>query len=119
YQVVRLAATRLECGHTILPQHASSCPQSSLAFDQIMKDAGVPHDCYLNVFADTDQIQMIIADERIRGASLTGSEGAGAAVASGAGRHLKKSILELGGSDPFVVLDSTDLDATVTAAVKG
>lgn len=119
YQVVRLAAPNLVAGNTIILKHASNCPQSALAFDQIMKDAGVPHDCYLNVFADNDQIQMIIADERIRGASLTGSEGAGAAVASGAGRHLKKSILELGGSDPFVVLDSTDLDATVTAAVKG
>src|SRR5699024_6819484 len=89
--VVRLAAPNLVAGNTIILKHASNCPQSALAFAQIMKDAGLPHDCYLNVFADNDQIQMIIGDERIRGASLTGSEGAGAAVASGAGRHLMKS----------------------------
>ncbi|WP_152347523.1 NAD-dependent succinate-semialdehyde dehydrogenase [Brevibacterium sp. CFH 10365] len=119
YQVARLAAPNLVAGNTIILKHASNCPQSALAFEQVMNDAQLPSDCYRNVFADNDQIQTIIADERVRGASLTGSEGAGAAVASGAGNNLKKSILELGGSDPFVVLDSADLDATVTAAVKG
>jgi succinate-semialdehyde dehydrogenase/glutarate-semialdehyde dehydrogenase len=119
YQVVRLAAPNLVAGNTIILKHASNCPQSALAFEQVMNDAQLPRDCYRNVFAGNDQIQTIIADERVRGASLTGSEGAGAAVASGAGSHLKKSILELGGSDPFVVLDSSDMDATVTAAVKG
>ncbi|MGC2942207.1 MULTISPECIES: NAD-dependent succinate-semialdehyde dehydrogenase [unclassified Brevibacterium] len=119
YQVVRLAAPNLVAGNTIILKHASNCPQSALAFEQIMHDARLPRDCYRNVFADNDQIQTIIADERVRGASLTGSEGAGAAVASGAGSNLKKSILELGGSDPFIVLDSADLDSAVDAAVAG
>ncbi len=82
-------------------------------------DAGVPDGCYQNVFATSDQIQTIIADERVRGASLTGSEPAGAAIAAGAGEHLKKAILELGGSDPFIVLDSDDIEATASAAVAG
>lgn len=119
YQVVRLAAPNLVAGNTIIIKHASNCPQSALAFAELMNDAGLPRDCYINVFADNDQIQTIIGDERIRGASLTGSEGAGSAVAGGAGKHLKKSILELGGSDPFIVLDADDMEATVAAAVAG
>lgn len=119
YQVTRLAAPNLAAGNTIILKHASNTPQSALAFEQIMTDAQLPQDCYRNVFADNDQIQTIIADERIRGASLTGSEGAGSAVAGGAGTNLKKSILELGGSDPFIVLDADDLDAAVEAAAAG
>lgn len=119
YQVVRLAAPNLVVGNTIILKHASNCPQSALAFAELIEEAGLPVGCYQNVFANKDQIQQIITDERVRGASLTGSEGAGSAVASGAGKHLKKSILELGGSDPFIVLDSQDLDATVSAAVAG
>lgn len=119
YQVTRLAAPNLAAGNTIILKHASNTPQSALAFEQLMADAGLPRDCYRNVFADNDQIQTMIADERIRGASLTGSEAAGSAVAGGAGSNLKKSILELGGSDPFIVLDAQDLDATVDAAVAG
>ncbi|MDN5634983.1 MAG: NAD-dependent succinate-semialdehyde dehydrogenase [Brevibacterium sp.] len=119
YQVVRLAAPNLVAGNTVILKHASNCPQSALALEMIMRDANLPRDCYRNVFADNDQIQTIIADERVRGASLTGSEGAGSAVAAGAGEHLKKSILELGGSDPFIVLDADDLDSAVSAAVAG
>ncbi|GAA1933173.1 NAD-dependent succinate-semialdehyde dehydrogenase [Brevibacterium antiquum] len=119
YQVTRLAAPNLAAGNTIILKHASNTPQSALAFEQIMSDALLPKDCYRNVFADNDQIQTMIADERIRGASLTGSEAAGSAVAGGAGTNLKKSILELGGSDPFIVLDAQDLEATVSAAVAG
>ncbi|MFP3394944.1 aldehyde dehydrogenase family protein [Brevibacterium sp. H602] len=92
-------------------------PKTALHVGQVMNDALLPSDCYRNVLSDNDQIQMITADERVRRASLTGSEGVGAAVA--AGHSLKESVLELGGSDPFIVLDSADPDATVTAAVEG
>ena len=119
YQVVRLAAPNLIAGNTILLKHASNCPQSALAFAQLMADAGLPEGCYINLFADNDQIQTIIADERVAGASLTGSEAAGSAVASGAGENLTKVILELGGSDPFIVLDSDDMETTVSTAVGG
>ncbi|SMY12066.1 NAD-dependent succinate-semialdehyde dehydrogenase [Brevibacterium jeotgali] len=119
YQVVRLAAPNLIAGNTILLKHAPNCPQSAVAFAALMSDAGLPDDCYINLFADTDQIQTIIADERVAGASLTGSEAAGSAVAAGAGENLTKVILELGGSDPFIVLDSDDLDETVSTAVAG
>lgn len=119
YQVTRLAAPNLAAGNTIILKHASNTPQSALAFEQLMSDASLPQNCYRNVFADNDQIQTMIADERVRGASLTGSEAAGAAVAGGAGENLKKSILELGGSDPFIVLDAQNLEATVSAAAAG
>ena len=119
YQVVRLAAPNLVLGNTIILKHASNCPQSALAVEELFTEAGLPQGCYHNVFADKDQVQRIVSSEKVRGASLTGSERAGSAVAAGAGKHLKKFILELGGSDPFIVLDSDDLEATVDAAVAG
>jgi succinate-semialdehyde dehydrogenase/glutarate-semialdehyde dehydrogenase len=85
--------------------------------EQIFADAGLPADAYVNLFVTNDQAATIIGDERVRGVSLTGSERAGAAVAEVAGRHLKKVVLELGGSDPFLLLSTNDLDAAVTAAV--
>ena len=119
YQVARFAAPNLVLGNTILLKHAGSCPQSALAIEKIFHDAGLPEGAYTNLFLDNDQVAEIIADPRVQGVSLTGSERAGAAVAEVAGRNLKKYVLELGGSDPFIVLDSDDLDATVKAAVGG
>jgi succinate-semialdehyde dehydrogenase/glutarate-semialdehyde dehydrogenase len=85
--------------------------------EQIFHDAGVPEDAYINIYATNEQVETIIADPRVRGVSLTGSERAGAAVAEIAGRHLKKVVLELGGSDPFIVLGTQDMDSVVEQAV--
>lgn len=119
YQVARFAAPNLMLGNTIVLKHASQCPESALAIQQIFIDAGLPEDAYINIFASTDQIADMVADARIAGVSVTGSEGAGAAVAEVAGKNLKKVVLELGGSDAFVVLDAADLGPVVEAAVTG
>lgn len=119
YQVARFAAPNLMLGNTMLLKHAANCPQAALAMQQIFDDAGLPIGCYTNVFATHAQISMIIADPRVQGISLTGSEAAGAIVAEQAGRNLKKVVLELGGSDPFIVLDDVNLENTVKAAVGG
>ncbi|KDA07103.1 succinate-semialdehyde dehydrogenase [Microbacterium sp. CH12i] len=117
YQIVRFAAPNLIVGNTILLKPAPQCPESSSAIEAIYRDAGFPEGAYVSVLATNDQIAGIIADRRVQGISLTGSERAGAAVAEIAGRNLKKVALELGGSDPFIVLSSDDLDATVQAGV--
>ncbi|HWU32210.1 MAG TPA: aldehyde dehydrogenase family protein, partial [Marmoricola sp.] len=117
YQVARFAAPNLATGNTIVLKHAPQCPRSAALQAQIFVDAGFPAGAYVNVYATNEQIADVIADPRIQGVSLTGSERAGAAVAEIAGRNLKKCVLELGGSDPFIVLSSDDLDATVEAAV--
>jgi succinate-semialdehyde dehydrogenase/glutarate-semialdehyde dehydrogenase len=119
YQVARFAGPNLVAGNTILLKHAPQCPESSAAMEQMFHDAGVPKDAYVNIYASNDQIAWVIADPRVHGVSLTGSGRAGAAVAEVAGRHLKKVVLELGGSDPFIVLKADDLDAVVEAAVGG
>jgi succinate-semialdehyde dehydrogenase/glutarate-semialdehyde dehydrogenase len=117
YQVARFAAPNLMIGNTIILKHAPQCPESALAMEQIFRDAGLPADAYINVFATNDQVADMIADPRIAGVSVTGSERAGAAVAEVAGRNLKKVILELGGSDPFIVLDTDDMAKTAQSAV--
>jgi succinate-semialdehyde dehydrogenase/glutarate-semialdehyde dehydrogenase len=117
YQVARFAGPNLVIGNTILLKHAPQCPESALAMEQIFHEAGIPKDAYINIFATNEQIEWVIADPRVRGVSLTGSERAGAAVAAIAGRNLKKVVLELGGSDPFLVLGSDNMDATVEQAV--
>jgi succinate-semialdehyde dehydrogenase / glutarate-semialdehyde dehydrogenase len=119
YQVARFAGPNLTLGNTILLKHAPQCPESAEAMQQIFDDAGYPEGAYVNIYATNEQIAEIIADPRVQGVSLTGSERAGAAVAEIAGRNLKKVVLELGGSDPFIVLSADDLDATVDAAVDG
>ncbi|MFI7584957.1 NAD-dependent succinate-semialdehyde dehydrogenase [Kocuria sp. M1N1S27] len=116
YQVARFAAPNLVLGNTIVLKHAESCPRSALALQQLMDDAGVPAGAYVNLFADHGQIAEIIADPRVQGVSLTGSERAGAKVAELAGRNLKKVVLELGGSDPYVVLDAADVQESARAA---
>ena len=110
YQVARFAGPNLIIGNAILLKHAPQCPESALAIEKIFHDAGIPQDAYINIFATNDQIEWLIADRRLQGVSLTGSEWAGAAVAEIAGRNLKKVVLELGGSDPFIVLSADDLD---------
>jgi succinate-semialdehyde dehydrogenase/glutarate-semialdehyde dehydrogenase len=115
-QVARFAAPNLLAGNTILVKHAENCPTSALAIAELMRDAGVPEGVYLNLFATHEQVATMIADPRVRGVSLTGSERAGAAVAEAAGRHLKKVVLELGGSDPYIVLDADDVAAAAEQA---
>jgi succinate-semialdehyde dehydrogenase/glutarate-semialdehyde dehydrogenase len=119
YQVARLAAPNLVLGNTILLKHARNCPQSALAIERVFREAGLPDGVYTNVFANNEQIASWIADPRVQGVSLTGSERAGSAVGEVAGRHMKKYVLELGGSDAFVVLDDADIDAAASAAATG
>ncbi|WP_416139843.1 NAD-dependent succinate-semialdehyde dehydrogenase [Halomonas sp. HK25] len=119
YQVARFAAPNLMNGNTILLKHAPQCPESAQAMEQIFQDAGAPEGVYVNVYASNEQAAEIIADPRVQGVSLTGSERAGSAVAEIAGRHLKKVVLELGGSDPFIVLDDADLGQAVQQALIG
>jgi len=119
YQVARFAGPNLVIGNTILLKHAPQCPESAAAMEQIFHEAGFPKDAYINIYATNQQIEWVIADPRVRGVSLTGSERAGAAVAEIAGRNLKKVVLELGGSDPFILLSTDDLDGAVQAAVAG
>jgi succinate-semialdehyde dehydrogenase/glutarate-semialdehyde dehydrogenase len=117
YQVARFAGPNLIIGNTILLKHAGQCPESAAAMEQAFRDAGFPAGAYVNIYAGHDQIERIIADPRVQGVSLTGSERAGAEVAEIAGRHLKKVVLELGGADPFILLSTNDLDAAAQAAV--
>ena len=119
YQVARFAAPNLVTGNTVLLKPAHQCPESAEAIQQMIDDAGFPAGAYQTILADNDQIEDVIADPRIQGVSLTGSERAGAAVAEIAGRHLKKVVLELGGSDPFILLGAEDMDEAVEAAVAG
>jgi hypothetical protein len=101
YQVARFAGPNLTLGNTIVLKHAPQCPESAAALQQIFTDAGYPEGAYVNIYATNEQIAGIIADPRIQGVSLTGSERAGAAVAEIAGRNLKKVVLELGGRRPL------------------
>lgn len=119
YQVARFAAPYIVAGNTIVLKHANQCPESSAVIEQIFLDAGFPEGAYVNIYASHDQISTMIEDDRIQGVSLTGSERAGAIVAAQAGRALKKCVLELGGSDVLLVLDTDDLDSAVENAVAG
>src|SRR6201995_1666423 len=116
YQVARFASRNLMIGNTIILKHAPQCPETPLAMQQIFRDAKLPEDAYINVFASNEQVAEIIADPRVAGVSVTGSERAGAAVAATAGQHLKKVVLELGGSDPFIVLDGANLQEVAKTA---
>jgi succinate-semialdehyde dehydrogenase/glutarate-semialdehyde dehydrogenase len=119
YQVARFAGPNLVLGNPILLKPAHQCPESAEAIQTMFADAGFPEGAYQTILSSNDQIADVIADPRIRGVSLTGSERAGAAVAEIAGRNLKKVVLELGGSDPFVLLGAENLDDAVDAAVAG
>ncbi|WP_118136160.1 NAD-dependent succinate-semialdehyde dehydrogenase [Oceanicella sp. SM1341] len=119
YQIARIIAPQLSAGNTMLLKHASNVPQSAAAFDDLMRRAGLPEGAFRNLYATREQIRMILEDPRVQGVALTGSEGAGAEVAAIAGRALKKSTMELGGADAFVVLADADLEKTVKWAVFG
>ncbi len=116
YQVARFAAPNLLVGNPILLKHAPQCPESSAAIEDMYRTAGFPDGAYTNLYITNDQAATVIADPRVQGVSVTGSERAGSAVAEVAGRNLKKVVLELGGSDPFILLSTDDLDAAVQAA---
>jgi succinate-semialdehyde dehydrogenase/glutarate-semialdehyde dehydrogenase len=118
YQVARFAGPNLVIGNPILLKHAPQCPESAAAMQQMFDDAGCPEGVYENVYATNEQVEWVLADPRVHGVSVTGSERAGGAVAEIAGRNLKKVVLELGGSDPFILLGSDDLDAAATAAAE-
>jgi succinate-semialdehyde dehydrogenase/glutarate-semialdehyde dehydrogenase len=117
YQVARFAGPNHVIGNTIVLKHAPQCPESAEAMQKLFDEAGFPKGAYENVYATNEQVEWVIADPRIRGVSVTGSERAGAAVAEIAGRNLKKVVLEMGGSDPFILLGTDDLDSTVESAV--
>lgn len=119
YQIVRFAAPNLMAGNVVMVKHASNVPQCALAFERLLEEAGAPAGAYTNLFITKDQVAKVIDDDRIRAVALTGSEGAGSVVAQRAGKNLKKSTLELGGSDAFIVLDDADLDNAVKHAVSG
>jgi succinate-semialdehyde dehydrogenase/glutarate-semialdehyde dehydrogenase len=119
YQLSRFVGPHLMSGNVILLKHAPGVPQCAVAFERILKEAGLPDGVYTNLFLTNDQSGALIDDPRVRGIALTGSERAGEALASRAGKNLKKSTMELGGSDAFIVLDDADLDHTVAMAILG
>ncbi|MEC5321384.1 NAD-dependent succinate-semialdehyde dehydrogenase [Brenneria populi subsp. brevivirga] len=119
YQIARIIAPQLSAGNTILLKHASNVPQSAARFERLMLDAGLPAGGFKNLYATRTQIELILNDARVQGVALTGSEDAGALVAQQAAKALKKSTLELGGADAFVVLADAELKKTAKWAVFG
>jgi succinate-semialdehyde dehydrogenase/glutarate-semialdehyde dehydrogenase len=119
YQLARVAGPQLVVGNVVMIKHAGSVPQSAMAFARLFEEAGAPAGVYTNLFANFDQVGRLIDDVRIRGVTVTGSERAGASVAERAGRNLKKSVMELGGSDPFIVLEDAPLEPTLDNALWG
>ncbi|MGY3087384.1 succinate-semialdehyde dehydrogenase/glutarate-semialdehyde dehydrogenase [Hymenobacter sp. UYAg731] len=118
WQVVRFAAPALMAGNVGLLKHASNVPQCALALEKIFHDAGLPPACFRTLLIGSDLVEKLIADDRLRAVTLTGSEGAGAAVAAAAGQHIKKTVLELGGSDPFIVLADADVALAAKTAAQ-
>ena len=119
YQVARFAAPNIMIGNTVLIKHASNVPQCAIAIEEIFTEAGPPLGLYTNLILSNQRTTELVGDKRIRGVSLTGSEAAGASVATEAGKHIKRSVLELGGSDAFIVLEDADIDKAVEWAVVG
>jgi len=119
YQVARFAAPNIMIGNTILVKHASIVAQCGIAIEALFKEAGAPAGLYTNLLISGSRASALVSDKRIKGVSLTGSEAAGASIAAEAGKNLKKSVLELGGSDAFIILEDADIDKTVEWAVVG
>lgn len=119
YQVARFAGPNIMIGNTVLVKHASNVPQCALALEKLFLEAGAPEGLYTNLFLSNQRTTALVADNRIKGVSLTGSETAGASVATEAGKHIKKSVLELGGSDAFIILEDADIEQAVNWAVVG
>jgi succinate-semialdehyde dehydrogenase / glutarate-semialdehyde dehydrogenase len=119
YQVARFAAPNIMVGNTILLKHASIVPQCAIAIENLFTEAGAEDGIYTNLLISGKRATALVADKRIRGVSLTGSEEAGASIAAEAGKHLKKSVLELGGNDAFIILEDADIDKTVEWAMIG
>jgi succinate-semialdehyde dehydrogenase / glutarate-semialdehyde dehydrogenase len=119
YQVARFAAPNIMVGNTILIKHASIVPQCAIAIEEIFKEANAPMGLYTNLLISGKRASALVADKRIKGVSLTGSEAAGASIAAEAGKYLKKSVLELGGSDAFIILEDADIEKAVEWAVVG
>lgn len=117
YQLMRVLAPNLAAGNPVLAKHAANVPHCATLFEELVTEAGAPKGAWTNLFISNDQVASLIADDRVQGAALTGSERAGSAVAQQAGKYLKKTTLELGGNDVFVVLDDCDLDKAVKAGV--
>jgi succinate-semialdehyde dehydrogenase / glutarate-semialdehyde dehydrogenase len=118
WQVIRFAAPALAAGNTALLKHASNVPQCALALEELFHQAGAPAGAFQTLLVGSERVAGLIADSRVAAVTVTGSEDTGRAVAAAAGQHLKKTVLELGGSDPFVVLPSADFDRTVAMAVE-
>jgi succinate-semialdehyde dehydrogenase/glutarate-semialdehyde dehydrogenase len=119
YQLARVAGPNLMLGNTLIVKHAPNVPQCAAAFEKLFLDAGAPKGTYTNVYISNQQAATVVADPRIKGVALTGSERAGSAVAAEAGKALKKNTMELGGSDAFIVLDDADMDKAIEWAVWG
>jgi succinate-semialdehyde dehydrogenase/glutarate-semialdehyde dehydrogenase len=119
YQLARFAAPNLMAGNVVMVKHSESVPQCALAFEALWRDAGAPAGAYTNLLISHDQVSHLIDDDRIKGVALTGSVGAGEIVAGRAGLNLKKTTMELGGSDAFIVLEDANLDQTIISAVWG
>lgn len=119
YQLARVAGPNLMAGNVLIVKHAPNVPQCALAFEKLFREAGAPEAAYTNVFLSNEQAAQAIADARVKGVALTGSERAGAAVAAEAGQALKKNTMELGGSDAFIVLDDADMETAVKWGLWG
>ncbi len=118
WQVIRFAAPALMAGNTGLLKHASNVPSSALYLDTLFERAGFPTGAFHSLLIGSAEVEQVIRDPRVKAVTLTGSEGAGRAVAATSGAQIKKSVMELGGSDPFVVMPSADLEAAATTAVR-
>jgi len=119
YQLARVAGAQLMAGNVLVVKHAGCVPQCAIAFEKLLLDAGAPVGAYTNLMISHEQSEQIIDDPRIKGVALTGGVAAGRSVAARAGQNMKKSVMELGGSDAFIVLDDADLDKTLPWAVWG